>query len=307
MSHQVYPGYEYHLNLYDILANGTPEEQEEAMAAQRKFITDYTLPEGMTMEDKFIPDSDGNQMCIRVYTPAGTPEKAPVLVEIHGGGWSGGNLDIDNYRCIALAQNTPCIVVGVEYRLASETVKYPVPMLDCYQALCWVHDSADQIGADPARIALHGTSAGGNLVAGVALYARDHGGPKISLAVLNCSVMYNGVGASMHQNSKFALGADDAFADYIGGYDGNAIPYYALAGNCQMLQGFPPTFIVAGEYDPLRDDSVQFASRLYEAGVPTELVVAPRVGHGFCVVDHPLTRWVHEGICASLRREFGML
>lgn len=308
MRHQVHPGYEYHLNLYDILANGTQEEQERATRAQRKFISEYTLPDGMTMEDRVIPGPGGKtELRIRVYTPAGLPEKAPVLLEIHGGGWVGGNLDIDNYRCIYLAQHTPCIVVGVDYRLAGQGVHYPEPLLDCHAALCWVYDNAVALGVDRERIALHGTSAGGNLAAGLSLYVRDRGGPKISLAVINCAALTQESYSSTWQNSKFALGeGEDVFAVYMGGYDGQPAPYYALPGKCPNLQGFPPAYIVTAEYDPLRDESIAFAQQLLRDGVPAELVLAPRVGHGFCVVDHPLTRWVHDGICASLRRELGI-
>lgn len=306
MKHKAHPGYEYHLNLYDILANGSEEEKAGAAEAQRRYISDYTLPDGMKMEDRVIP-GPGGELRIRVYTPAGLPEKAPVIVEVHGGGWVSGSLDIDNYRCIYLAEHTPCMVVGVDYRLADENTHYPQPLLDCRAALCWVHDHADEIGADPERIGLHGTSAGGNLVAGLCLYLRDKGGPAVSLAVMNCAVFSKSRGCSHYQNAAYGLGEGDVFRTYMGGYDGVPVPYYALPANCDDLSGFPPAAIVVAEYDPLRDSGLDFAGRLLQAGVPTELILAPRVGHGFCVVDHPLTRWVHDGICASFRREFGML
>lgn len=313
MEKKVYPGYEYHLNLYDILANGTPEEKEKANAAQQSYIKGYTLPEGMTMEDRKIPGTDpGTELKIRVYTPAGLPAKAPVVLEIHGGGWVGGSLDIDNYRCIYLAEHTPCIVVGVEYRLTTREVHFPAPLMDCYTALCWVHDHAEELGADPERIALHGTSAGGNLVGGLALYVRDHGGPRISLAVMNCPALTAKTFPSTYQNAKYTLGSGGERRDsveflYVGGMDGTAPSYYAMPGYCPDLAGLCPMYLVAAELDTLRDDAMEFAMRLLRDGVPCELVLAPRVGHGFCVVDHPLTRWVHDGICASLRREFGML
>ncbi len=313
MDRKAYPGYEYHLNLYDILANGTPEEKEKANAAQQSYIKGYTLPEGMTMEDRMIPGTDpGTELKIRVYTPANLPEKAPVVLEIHGGGWVAGSLDIDNYRCIYLAEHTPCIVVGVEYRLTTPEIHFPAPLMDCYTALCWIHDHAEEIGADPERIALHGTSAGGNLVGGLALYVRDHGGPRISLAVMNCPACTGKTYPSTYQNEKFALRTDGERRDsaefrYLGTMNGETPSYYAMPGYCQDLNGLCSMYLVVAELDPLRDEGMEFATRLLHDGVPCELILAPRVGHGFCVVDHPLTRWVHDGICASLRREFGML
>ena len=311
MNQKPYPGYEYHLNLYDILAHGTDEEKTKAANEQRKYISEYTLPAGMKMEDRMIPGpNNSGELRIRIYTPSKLPEKTPVIVEIHGGGWVGGNLDIDNYRCIYLAEHVPCIVLGVDYRLASESVHYPEPLLDCYTALCWVYNHADEIGADREHIGLHGTSAGGNLVGSLSLYVRDKGGPKISLAVMNCAAFSRAAKTSTWQNSKYALGGGDGkdvFYTYMGDPDGKMLPYYSLPANCEDMSGFPPSCIVTAEYDPLRDDGIDFARKLLNDGVPTELIVAPRVGHGFCVVDHPLTRWVHDGICASFRREFGLL
>lgn len=311
MSVSAYPGYEYHLNLYQILADGTEEEKAAAQAAQRNYICGYSLPKGMKMEDRLISGGDGQEMAIRIYTPANLPESAPIVMDVHGGGWVGGSLDIDNYRCIALAEGTPAIVVSVDYRLSSPNgVHYPQPLLDCYAALLWVEEHAVRLGGDPRRIALHGTSAGANLCAGLALYVRDHAGPDLSLVVLNCPVLSLDNTYSKRQYPQFALAPstkrDAPEQIYLGKYLGSRPPYYAMPGYCDDLEGLPPHFIIVGEYDTLRDDGLTYATRLLQTGVPCELLVAPRVGHGFCVVDHPLTHWVHRGICASLRRQFGM-
>lgn len=306
-----YPGYEWHLNQYQIIATGTPEEQEAARQAQRRSICEYTRPEGMAIEERTIPGGDGQDMTIRVYTPAGLPDKAPIVMDIHGGGWVGGNLDIDNYRCIALATGTPAIVVGVDYRLSAPGgVHFPQPLMDCYAALCWLGAHGEELGGDPGRIALHGTSAGGNLCAGLALYVRDHGGPRLSLVVANCPGLGMENTVSKQQYPQYALSApvkrQSPECVYMGGLDGTVPSYYAFPSFCADLEGLPPHYIVVGEYDTLRDDGINYAVRLLQTGVPCEMVVAPRVGHGFCVVDHPLTHWVHKGICGSLRREFQM-
>lgn len=306
-----YPGYEYHLNLYQIIANGTEEEKKAAQAAQTKYISGYTVPEGMTIADRTIPGGDGQDMTIRIYKPAALPEQAPIVMEVHGGGFTRGSLDIDNYRCIALAAGTPAIVVGVDYRLSAPGgVHFPQPLMDCYAALSWLGEHAAELGGDPKHIALHGTSAGANLCAGLALYVRDYGGPELSLVTLNCPVLSMENTFSKRQYSQFALGVpvkrERAECIYLGSLDGSIPSYYAFPSYCTDLDGLPPHYIVVGEYDTLRDDGINYAVRLLQTGVPCELVVAPRVGHGFCVVDHPLTHWVHKGICGSLRREFGM-
>lgn len=311
MEATAYPGYEYHLNLYQIIAHGTEEEKAAAQETQRKYISEYTLPGGMKMEDRTISGGDGQDMTIRVYTPADLPKQAPIIMDIHGGGFVGGSLNIDNYRCIALASGTPAIVVSVDYRLSAHSgIHFPQPLMDCYATLNWLSEHAYELGGDPKRIALHGTSAGGNLCAALALYVRDHGGPNLSLAVLNCPVLSMENTFSKRQYPQFALGTpvkrEGVECIYLGGFDGGVPSYYAFPGYCTDLEGLPPHYIVVGEYDTLRDDGINYAVRLLQTGVPCELVVAPRVGHGFCVVDHPLTHWVHKGICGSLRREFGM-
>lgn len=311
MNATAYPGYEYHLNLYQIIAHGTDEERAAAQASQRKSICEYTMPEGLRMEDRTISGGDGQDMKVRIYTPAGLPENASIIMDVHGGGWVSGSLDIDNYRCIALATGTPALVVSVDYRLSAPNgVHFPQPLMDCYAALQWIYDHAAELGGDAKRIGLHGTSAGANLCAGLALYVRDHGGPEISLVALNCPALYTKNTISKQQYPQFALSTtskrEGAEAAYLGGLNGTTPSYYAFPGHCTDLDGLPPHYVIVGEYDVLRDDGLEYATELLHAGVPCELQVAPRVGHGFCVVDHPLTHWIHKGLCASFRREFHM-
>ena len=117
-----------------------------------------------------------------------------------------------------------------------------------------------------------------------------------------------GVGIRVDALYSFFPKAVQLVIDYAGKIllTGTVPSYYAFPSFCADLEGLPPHYIVVGEYDTLRDDGINYAVRLLQTGVPCEMVVAPRVGHGFCVVDHPLTHWVHKGICGSLRREFQM-
>lgn len=311
MEQNIYPGYEQHLGIYRVLAQKDEEARVQAKRRQREELCRYALPDGMRIQERTIPGGDGQDMVLRIYTPAGLPDRAPILLEIHGGGWVGGDLDIDNARCVALAAGTPAIVVGVDYRLTVPGgIHFPAPLMDCHAALTWVHRHARELGGDGERIALHGTSAGGSLCAGLALYLRDHGGPRLSLVVLNCPALDIRPTLSKWQNREFsALHAskrEEPGFLYAGGYDGVPLSYYAFPGLCPDLEGLPPHSVIVGELDPRRDEGVRYAQRLWEAGVPCQLLAAPRVGHGFCTVNHPLTHWVHRGICASLRRVFGM-
>lgn len=281
-----------------------------SMAEIQESIKAYTLAPGTTMRDIMIPGpTEGVELKLRIITPAGLGERSPVILDIHGGGFVSGNLDIDNYRCIALAEGTPCIVTSVEYRLATRENKSIDLLMDCRAAYLWLRAHAEEIGGDPERIGLHGTSAGGNLAAGLALWLRDHGEPTPALTVLNCpalgvattgsKLMFGGLGSPAE---RFVDEVDNIFLKH----DGGPISYYAMPLLCPNLSHLGAHMIVVAEYDPLRDDGLQYAMKLLGDRVPCELISAPRVTHGFCVVDEPLTHWVHSGICASFRREFGM-
>lgn len=306
-----YPGYENHLKSY---LKDNSEETLAAKKAQGEDMMNYTVPEGMTMEDKMIPGTEeGTELKIRIYKPAGLPEKAPVIMDIHGGGWVGGNLDIDNGRCIELAQRTPAIVVGVEYRLTTKEVYFPKPLMDCRTAYMWIREHADEIGGDKERVGVHGTSAGGNMAGGLALYLRDHNEPAPALTVLVCPQLALELtrDPSFLQMHELIMQPDNKAvcpeAMYLGGYNGQTPSYYAFPGECRDYHGLGAHCIIAGEYDTFRDDARNYATKLFNTGVPCEILVAPRVGHGFLTVHHPFTDLVHDYICSSFRREFSML
>ncbi|MBR6208545.1 MAG: alpha/beta hydrolase [Oscillospiraceae bacterium] len=302
-----HPGYEAHvaMNLStDAGGNVSMKELQETIKA-------YTLGPGTTMKDIMIPGpEEGVELKLRIITPAGLPEKSPVILDIHGGGFVGGNLDIDNYRNIYLAEHTPCIVTSIEYRLATRDNKAIDLLMDCHAAYRWLLEHAEEIGGDSSRIGVHGTSAGGNLSAGLALWIRDHGEPAPALTVLNVPALTMDM-----TESKLMFGGlmgapmpsylEEPEAIFLNP-DGNPVSYYSMPLYCRDLQHLGPHFVVVAEYDPLRDEGLQYALKLLHYKVPCEIISAPRVTHGFCVVDQPLTRWVHDGICASFRREFGL-
>lgn len=311
MDLKICPGYENHVLGY--LRDDTVTDLEERRDEQRSQMMDYTLPEGMTMEDRIIAGGDGQDLKIRIYTPAGLPEKAPVILDIHGGGFIAGNLDIDNARCIALAEKTPAIVVGVEYRLSNAEVHFPAPLMDCRAAYLWIAEHGEEIGADGSRIGLHGSSVGGNLAEGLALYLRDHNEQMPSLTVLNCATVTPALNETMsfQQLYDYRLGPDNKAEGvesiYLGGYDGHQPSYYAFPSFAFDLGGLGPHFIIAGEYDPLRDAVLDYARRLLNSSVPTEIMLGGRVGHCFTCIPHPYTDVAHDLIAINFRREFGLL
>lgn len=303
-----YPGYENHLRSY---FKDDSAETQAAKEAQGKDMMTYEIPEGMKIEDRKIPGTEeGTELVLRIFKPE-SEENLPVIMDIHGGGWVGGNLDIDNSRCIELAKRTPAIVVGVDYRLTTKEVCFPAPLLDCRTAYLWICEHADEIGGDKSRVGVHGTSAGANMAAGLALYLRDHEEQEPALTVMVCPQVSLDVTSTYSFQQFPELVMQPAKKSqcpehlYVGGYNGNPVSYYAFPGECKDLQGLGAHCIVAGEYDTFRDDGIEYAQKLYRTGVPCELFVAPRMGHGFLTVHHPFTDLVHDYICSSFRREFG--
>ncbi len=310
MKLNIFPGYENHVMSY---LHGDTDELKKRRQAQGAAMMSYTLPEGMTMEDKTIKGGDGQDMKIRIYKPANLPAKAPMVLEIHGGGFVAGNLDIDNARCIAIATRVPAIVVGVDYRLSNKETHFPKPLEDCHAAYQWIQDHADEIGGDAKRIGLHGSSAGGTLCAGLALYLRDHNELTPALTVANCATYFTALEEtfSFQQMIDLKMGPDNkalgAETTFLGGYNGATPSYYAFPGLCHDLGGLGAHLIIAAEYDTLRDGSIEYAARLLRNGVPTEIFMGGRVGHCFSCAPHPYTDVTHDLIGLAFQREFGLL
>ena len=144
----------------------------------------YDAPVPLDVDELMIPGPAGApEVRVRRYRPADRAEALPALVYFHGGGFVVGSVDLYDVDCRRIAAEVGAVVVSVDYRLAPEH-PFPAPLEDCYAALVWVAEHADELGADPDRIAVGGESAGGGLAAGVALLARDRGGPPLCLQFL---------------------------------------------------------------------------------------------------------------------------
>ena len=140
--------------------------------------------EGVVTEDRRVPGLDGApEVPVRIYRPTGRTEPLPALVWMHPGGWVLGSLEMEHLAMRELAKDVGCVVVSVNYRLAPEH-PFPAALDDCYAAFKWVVSESGALRIDPARIAVGGASAGGNLAAGLALRARDNGDPRPKLQVL---------------------------------------------------------------------------------------------------------------------------
>jgi len=227
--------------------------------------------------DRELP-SAGGPVPVRVYRPVTTrPDDAslPVVVFFHGGGWTIGG--VDEYDPIArqVANRAGALVVSVGYRLAPEH-PYPAPLDDCWAATAWVADHAAEIGGDPARVALMGDSAGGNIAAVLALRCAREGRPRLALQVLvypvvDCrfdtpSYLENGTGNLLDADQMrwffdcYTRGGTDAENPDIS-------PLRAADLRAGALRGIAPALVITAEYDPLRDEGEAYAAALEAAGV----------------------------------------
>jgi acetyl esterase len=235
------------------------------------------------VQDMQIPGHAG-QIPIRVYTPQGKAP-FPVLVYFHGGGWVICNLDTHDAVCRFLSKEVPCVVVSVDYRLAPEH-KFPAAAEDAYAATCWVAENSDRIGVDPARMAVAGDSAGGNLAAVVCLMARDKAGPPLMYQVLVYPVtdLSSMDTPSYREHGQGYILTSDSMKYYRGHYldrDKDALSPYASPLLAKDLRGLPPALVITAEFDVLTDESKAYADRLKEADVPVKYSCYQGMIHAF--------------------------
>ncbi|MEU1201538.1 alpha/beta hydrolase [Streptomyces sp. NPDC005813] len=230
-----------------------------------------------------IPAKYGG-LAATLYTPEGIATPSGLLVFYHGGGWViGSRLSHDNTARF-LAQGAGVRVLSVEYRRPPEHI-FPAAVEDALTAFDHAHDHAGDLGADPARIAVGGDSAGGNIAAVTAQLATARGGPTPAFQLL----LYPVTDVSRRSRSRdlfadgFLLTSEDMdwFADHYapGGIDRSDPRLSPL--RTDDLSGLPPAYIGTAGFDPLRDDGEDYAEALTKAGVQTTLGRQPDLIHGY--------------------------
>ena len=210
------------------------------------------------------------EQVLRVYVPATGSAPYPVVVHYHGGGFVMGSLDLVDEPSRALANDVEAIVVATTYRKAPEW-KFPAAHDDALSALRWVAAHIDEYGGDPARLAVMGDSAGGNLAASAAIRARDEGGPALrAIALLYPMVSPDPDTPSRREYAEGypidAPGIKYCRAQYSATPQDELDPRIDL-DRTPSLAGLPPTLVLTNEYDMTRDEGEAFARRLAAEGV----------------------------------------
>ena len=237
-------------------------------------------------------DGPESRIDVRVFRPRDAVGETGCIFHIHGGGFIGGSLAEYEFLHRPLAADLSCTIVSAEYRLAPET-PFPGSIQDCYAALAWTFQNADELGIDRQRIGVMGESAGGGLAAALALMVRDRGDYPLVFQHLiypmlddrTCvldAIPYAGEYIWHRQNNLF--GWTSLLGQEPGGAD---VSPYAAPSRATDLAGLPPTFIGTAALDLFVDEDIDFAARLIRAGVPTELHVWPGAFHGFDLLPGP--------------------
>jgi len=220
---------------------------------------------------------------VYIIAPKGAREPLPGYLGIHGGGMIVGSCQSEQLAFMEFAARVNCVVISPDYRLAPEH-PYPAGPDDCYAAALWMEKNAERLGIDKSRMAVGGTSAGGNLAVSTALRARDLKGPKfiamyVGSPMLDCR--NNTPSAVEIQERSFCwdyVQNGYAWEMYLQGL--SPVPYYASPALAGDLSGLPPTVMYSNELDPFRDETLRFAAGLLQCRVSTELHIFPGVFHG---------------------------
>ncbi|WP_067650600.1 alpha/beta hydrolase [Nocardia harenae] len=267
--------------------------------------------DGVSLRELAAPGiGDAPDVGIRLFTPEESGEgPLPVLLWIHGGGFVVGTAQGDDPFCVDVARQLRIAVASVDYRLAPET-PFPGPHDDCWAALTYLRAAAAELGIDPERIAVGGQSAGGGLAASIVLRARDEGAPvafqlleipelddrleTVSMRTFVDTPVWHRPNAIL--SWQFYLGES-----YAGPSDPDVSPYAAPA-RVTDLAGLPPTYLCTMELDPLRDEGIDYAQRMMQAGVSVELHSFPGTFHGSTLIGAEVSKRSQRELRYALAR-----
>jgi acetyl esterase len=265
----------------------SPEAAQMKVAYAAPYAS-YSLPD-VAIESTSISGPHGD-IPVRVYRPPGAASRAvPGLLWMHGGAFVAGDLDMPEAHVVsAELASRGAIVVSVDYRLATATVRYPVPLEDVHAAWGWFADVTKDLGTDPRQLAIGGASAGANLAAAATMRIRDESGALPTAMLLAYPVVHfpvpalsDQLGAEMRQLPRMLRFTPADIIDLTRWYLGRLtdIPTQTMPGHGN-LEGMPRTRIVLSEYDDLRGSGELFELQLREVGVRVDSTVAVGMLHG---------------------------
>lgn len=285
--------------------HGLPLREARASYTLRSEVLDLPRAPLARVEELQLPATDGASLPARLYAPS--VDRLPVLLYLHGGGFTIGNLETHDSLCRQLALRSAAAVLALDYRLAPEH-RFPTAVNDSWAAMAWLHRHAHTLGLDATRIAVGGDSAGGTLAAVSALHARDIG---LRLALQLLITPGTAAYQETHSHKQFASGfllesdgIDWFFDQYITHADRSDWRFAPL--NAGDASGVAPACVILAECDPLVDEGIAYADKLRAAGVPVELELYRGVTHDFIKMARSLPEagTAMDAAAAALKKAF---
>ncbi|NUU38076.1 alpha/beta hydrolase [Pseudomonas sp. C2B4] len=237
-----------------------------------------------------VIEGPGGPIELRIFRPDTTDQPLPAFLWCHGGGFVVGGLDTAESICRSTAHNAHCISIAVRYRLAPEH-DLAAGREDCLAALQWIAQNGAMLGIDTTRLAIGGDSAGGNICAAVVQQALRDGGPSLCLQVL----AYPATDLlqefpSLLENAEGFMITDQLLAQIkqtvAGSFDGlDPQDPWLSPRRSKDMRGLPPAVVISAGFDPIRDDGLDYTTRLRAAGVSVELLHYAGQFHGFLNFD----------------------
>ncbi len=259
-----------------------PAEMVRAGYTAQRSGLDLGAPKDLDVRNLEVAGGSG-PVKARLYKPQGATGTGPGLVYFHGGGFVIGNLDTHDDFLRRLCKASGVRVLSVDYRLAPEH-PFPAAHDDALAATRWAFDHAAEIGFDPARIAVGGDSAGGNLSACMALELRGDPARKLAFQLL----LYPATAMNQDTPSRRALATGYVLTaevmEWFGGhYGAGAHPDAKRAEpvHAADLSGLPPALVVTAGFDPLKDEGKAYAEALNKAGGKAAHIEYPTFVHDF--------------------------
>lgn len=237
-----------------------------------------------------VIDGPGGPLELRIFRPDNTGQPLPAFLWFHGGGFVVGGLDSAESICRNTAHNAHCISIAVRYRLAPEH-DLAAGREDCLAALRWIAENGASLGVDTARLAIGGDSAGGNICAAVAQQALREGRPALCLQVLAYPATdLQQEFPSFVENAEGFMITDKLLAQIkqtvAGSFDSlDPQDPWLSPRRSKDMRGLPPAVVISAGFDPIRDDGLDYTSRLRAAGVEVQLLHYAGQFHGFLNFD----------------------
>jgi acetyl esterase/lipase len=254
-------------------------EIRAAVAARVPSVDQLSRDGRFSVTERAVPGLTGRpEVALLICTPTAAPGPRPAIYFVHGGGMFSGDHRFGLDWLLDTAEVFGATLMSVCYRLAPEH-PHPAPIDDVYGGLLWTAAHAAELGLDPERIVIAGTSAGGALAAALALTVRDQGGPRLRGQLL-MSPMLDDRNDSV---SLRQMNGRDVWDVTVNGFGwaallgtargGPDVPPYAAPARAADLSGLPSAYIDAGSAESLRDEVVAYADRIWQAGGEAELHV----------------------------------